>query len=108
MHTGAGGRAEPSEMSRPSYSRQQLATVRQMLAKGAAITAVAQATGLGRQAVYRIKADPVAAEASLTAWEQRPLVVALGRYRSKALKKSISSERPIESASVSPEETRSG
>ena len=72
------------QMSKPSYSREQLAMVRGMLAKGTSITAVAQATGLGRQAVYRIKADPVAAEASLTAWEQRPLTVALGRYRSQA------------------------
>ena len=77
------------QMSRPSYSREQLAMVRGMLAKGTSITAVAQATGLGRQAVYRIKADPVAAEASLTAWEQRPLAVALERYRSQAPKKNI-------------------
>jgi len=77
------------QMSRPSYSREQLAMVRGMLARGTSITAVAQATGLGRQAVYRIKADPVAAEASLTAWEQRPLAVALERYRSQAPKKNI-------------------
>ena len=75
------------QMSKPSYSRGQLAMVRGMLAKGMAITEVARATGLGRQAVYRIMADPVAAEASLTAWEQRPLAVALERYRSQARKK---------------------
>jgi DNA invertase Pin-like site-specific DNA recombinase len=78
---------EEGQMSRPSYSREQLAMVRGMLAKGTAITEVARATGLRRQAVYRIKADPVAAEASLTAWEQRPLAVALGRYRAQAPRK---------------------
>jgi hypothetical protein len=35
-------------------------------------SAIAKATGLSRQTVYRIKDDPVQAEATLRAWEARP------------------------------------
>jgi hypothetical protein len=37
---------------------------------------VAQQTGLTRQTIYRIQADPVAAESALAAWEARPLEAA--------------------------------
>jgi hypothetical protein len=40
------------------------------------ISAIAKATGLTRQTIYRIKDDPAAAEASLTAWSDRPFDVA--------------------------------
>jgi len=56
---------------RPSYSRQQLATVRDMLGQGAHIAAVAKATGLSRQTIYRIKDDPAAAEATLATWSDK-------------------------------------
>ena len=34
------------------------------------ISVIAKATGLTRQTIYRIQADPVAAEATLTIWEE--------------------------------------
>ena len=56
---------------KPSYDREALETVTTMLAQGAGTTAIAKATGLTRQAVLRIKADPVHAESALRAWEAR-------------------------------------
>jgi putative DNA-invertase from lambdoid prophage Rac len=54
---------------KPSYTRQQFATVRHMLGLDAVgIARIAKETGLTRQTIYRIKHDPAAAEASLTAW----------------------------------------
>ena len=44
---------------KPSYTRDQLATVQNMLAN-AGIAEIAKATGLSRQTVYRIQADPAA------------------------------------------------
>jgi hypothetical protein len=43
-----------------------------MLNQGAGISSIANATGLTRQTIYRIRADIVAAE-TLTAWEARSL-----------------------------------
>lgn len=53
---------------KPSYSRDQFNAVQNMLAQNAGISVIAQATGLSRQAIYRIRDDAVAAEASLAAW----------------------------------------
>jgi len=53
---------------RPSYTREKLVTVRDMLSQSASVTAVAKATGLSRQTVYRIKDDPAGAEAALATW----------------------------------------
>jgi putative DNA-invertase from lambdoid prophage Rac len=54
---------------KPSFTRDQFATVRSMLGQEAAgIAAIAKQTGLSRQTVYRIKDDPAGAEAALTAW----------------------------------------
>ena len=39
-----------------------------MLGQGSGVSAVAKATGLSRQTVYRIQADPAGAEATLAAW----------------------------------------
>jgi DNA invertase Pin-like site-specific DNA recombinase len=61
---------------KPSYSRNQLATVQSMISQGAGVSSVAQQTGLTRQTIYRIQADPVAAESALAAWEARPLEAA--------------------------------
>jgi putative DNA-invertase from lambdoid prophage Rac len=53
---------------KPSFTREQFATVRGMLGQEAiGIAAIAQQTGLSRQTVYRIKDDPAGAEAALTA-----------------------------------------
>jgi DNA invertase Pin-like site-specific DNA recombinase len=54
---------------KPSYDRAALETVKNMLAMGTAGTSeIAKATGLTRQTVLRIKADPAKAEAVLAAW----------------------------------------
>lgn len=53
---------------KPSYSRSEFEAVQAMLAQDNAISAIAKTTGLTRQTIYRIQADPVAAEAALTAW----------------------------------------
>ena len=54
---------------KPSYDRQALTTVQEMLGQGAGTTQIAKASGLSRQAVLRIKADPARAESTLIAWE---------------------------------------
>jgi len=39
-----------------------------LLARDAGISVIAKETGLTRQTIYRIKEEPVAAEAALAAW----------------------------------------
>ena len=56
---------------KPSFNRNQLMTVQNMLGQDATISAVAKSTGLSRQTIYRIKDNPAAAEATLAAWAQR-------------------------------------
>ncbi|OKO87287.1 recombinase [Bradyrhizobium sp. NAS80.1] len=56
---------------KPSYSREQFGVVRDMLGQSAGIAAIAKASGLSRQAVYRIKDDPAGAEAALALWEAK-------------------------------------
>lgn len=51
---------------KPSFTHTQLTTVRDMDGQG--VGEIAKATGLSRQTVYRIKADPAAAEAVLASW----------------------------------------
>lgn len=53
---------------KPSYSREQLQAVRDMLAQGTGMSEVATATNLSRQTVYRIRNDTAGAEASLVEW----------------------------------------
>ncbi|TXN41464.1 recombinase family protein [Methylobacterium sp. WL30] len=53
---------------KPSYSRQQFATVRDMLGAEAGTSEIARMTGLSRQAILRIKADPAAGEGALATW----------------------------------------
>jgi putative DNA-invertase from lambdoid prophage Rac len=54
---------------KPSYSRKQFETAQAMLGKSTSVGEVARSTGLTRQTVYRIKGDPVGAEAALTIWD---------------------------------------
>lgn len=63
-------KADPSRYrgKKPSYDRAALDQVMRMSAEGAGTSAIAKATGLSRQAVLRIKADPAAAEAALERW----------------------------------------
>jgi len=53
---------------KPSYTRDQLRAVQDMLGQDAGISVIAKTTGLSRQAIYRIKDDPAGAEAVLTSW----------------------------------------
>lgn len=53
---------------KPSFSRRDLERVQSLLAEGAGTSTIAQATGLTRQTVLRIRDDPTAAHASLEAW----------------------------------------
>jgi putative DNA-invertase from lambdoid prophage Rac len=54
---------------KPAFRRKQFHDVRDMLAQDYTMTQIAKATGLQRQTVYRIKDDPAASEAMLTAWD---------------------------------------
>ena len=54
---------------KPSYDRDQLAMVQDMLGQSANILAIAKAANLSRQTIYRIKDDPAAAEAALATWK---------------------------------------
>jgi DNA invertase Pin-like site-specific DNA recombinase len=53
---------------KPSFTRAQVDTVRDLLAKGERIATVAKTTGLSRQTVYRIQATPADVEKALTVW----------------------------------------
>lgn len=53
---------------KPTFDRQSLAQVQAMLVAGERTSTIAKAVGLSRQAVLRIKNDPVAAEAMLERW----------------------------------------
>jgi DNA invertase Pin-like site-specific DNA recombinase len=53
---------------KPSYTREQLTMVQDMLGQSANILAIAKATNLSRQTIYRIKDDPAATETALTLW----------------------------------------
>ncbi|KJC59377.1 recombinase [Bradyrhizobium sp. LTSPM299] len=55
---------------KPSFTRQQVDKVRDMLAQNRSAIAIANTTGLSRQTVYRIKDDPAAVEAALATWER--------------------------------------
>jgi putative DNA-invertase from lambdoid prophage Rac len=53
---------------KPSYTRAQFDVVRTMLDQEQGISAIAKATDLSRQTVYRIEQDRAAAETVLTTW----------------------------------------
>ena len=53
---------------KPSYTRAQFDIVRTMLDQHQGASAIAKATDLSRQTIYRIEADPVAADAVLATW----------------------------------------
>lgn len=53
---------------KPTFDKEQLETVRNMLEQSAGIGQIAAATGLSRQTIYRIKDDPVGAEVALRSW----------------------------------------
>ncbi|UZF94457.1 recombinase family protein [Bosea sp. NBC_00550] len=53
---------------KPSFTRAQMETVRDLLAQDAGVSVIARTTGLSRQAIYRMKDDPAEAEAVLAKW----------------------------------------
>ena len=53
---------------KPSFTRQHVETVDAMLGTGSSVSAIAEATGLTRQTVYRIRDNRADAEAALVAW----------------------------------------
>ena len=55
---------------KPSFTPEALETVRNMLATGTGASAIAKATGLGRQTIIRIRADGAKAEAALDRWNR--------------------------------------
>lgn len=54
---------------KPSFDRVQFDAVRTMAAQGAGVSEIAKVTGLSRQTVYRLQADPQGQEAALAAWQ---------------------------------------
>ena len=55
---------------KPSFTRGQLETVRDLIGQDAGVSSMAKSTGLTRQTVYRIKDDPAGAERMLAEWGQ--------------------------------------
>lgn len=53
---------------KPSYTREQIQTVRDALGQGNSVTEIARETGLSRQAIYRLRDNPADAEAALARW----------------------------------------
>lgn len=54
---------------KPSFDAEKLAQVRTMLAEGAGVSTVAKATGLSRQAVYRVRDGGVDGDLAVARWE---------------------------------------
>lgn len=54
---------------KPSFDRAQLEAARVMLAQNAGVSEIAKVTGLSRQTVYRIQADPQGQVEALANWE---------------------------------------
>jgi putative DNA-invertase from lambdoid prophage Rac len=67
-HAKANGDGRAYKGRKPSYSRKQLESAQAMLGKSSSVGAVAKTIGLTRQTIYRIKDDPVGAEAALAMW----------------------------------------
>jgi putative DNA-invertase from lambdoid prophage Rac len=58
----------PYRGRKPSYTREQFETVRNMLTLSTPVAQIAKETGLSRQTIYRMNEDPAASEAALTTW----------------------------------------
>jgi DNA invertase Pin-like site-specific DNA recombinase len=56
---------------KPSFTRDQYQTASEMLAREEGVSEISRMTGLTRQTIYRIKADPVGQVAALVAWEEK-------------------------------------
>jgi putative DNA-invertase from lambdoid prophage Rac len=60
---------------KPSFTREQLDTMRDLLAQGAGASAIAKVTGLTRPTVQRLRENMAEAEAVLAKWEKHGEVV---------------------------------
>ena len=67
-HAKANSEARAYRGRKPSYSRKQFESAQAMLGNSAGVGEIARTIGVTRQTVYRIKDDPVAAEAALAVW----------------------------------------
>src|SRR6185437_12183357 len=66
----AAGESYPGR--KPSFTRTQFDTARSMIASGKGVSAIATDTGLSRQTIYRLRDDPLAAEAARRKARVRP------------------------------------
>src|SRR3954467_4597415 len=62
-HARADAEAKAYKGRKPSYTRKQFEQARSLLGMDRGITEIADATGLSRQTIYRIKDEPAVAEA---------------------------------------------
>jgi putative DNA-invertase from lambdoid prophage Rac len=53
---------------KPTFSPEQFRMVRDLLGQGIAVSSIAKTTGLNRQSIYRIQAEPERQLAALQAW----------------------------------------
>jgi putative DNA-invertase from lambdoid prophage Rac len=60
---------------KPSFTRGQFDTVRDLLGQSTGVGSIAKLTGLSRQTIHRIKDDPTAAEAALIGWADKSAAV---------------------------------
>ncbi|HEV2631327.1 MAG TPA: recombinase family protein [Pseudolabrys sp.] len=67
-HAKTSAEAKAYKGRKPSYTRDQLATIRDMLSEQAGVAQIAAAANVSRQTVYRVIENPVAAEAALATW----------------------------------------
>jgi DNA invertase Pin-like site-specific DNA recombinase len=70
QHAKAKEGEKPYRGRKPSYTRQQLNTVRALLSQEVGTSVIARDTSLSRQTVLRIKADPAGSESALAMWGQ--------------------------------------
>jgi DNA invertase Pin-like site-specific DNA recombinase len=67
-HAQANGDGTKYRGRKPTFTHEQFRLVRDLLSQGIAVSAIAKTTGLRRQSVYRIQAEPERQLAALTAW----------------------------------------
>jgi putative DNA-invertase from lambdoid prophage Rac len=53
---------------KPTFTREQFTLVRELLSQGITVSAISKVTGLKRQSIYRIQAEPERQRSALLAW----------------------------------------
>lgn len=64
----ARGRESAYRGRKPSFTRNQLELVRDMLAAGRGVSDIGKVVGLSRQTIYRLRDDPISAAKALELW----------------------------------------